>query len=165
MRFHRRRSETDGFSLVELIVVIMILAIVAAVVVPLASSGQDAAATSAARLVAADLQYAQNLAITFQKPITMTFDTAGNSYTLSDASGPLMHPIRKADYVVDLNTEAGMEKVEIVSASFGGAPAVTFDELGAPDNSGSVDLQAKDFSYEVSLSAVTGKVTVKNTTP
>lgn len=160
MRRDRRRNRQRGaFTLIELLVVLVVLAIAAAVVVPsLDSSGFQA--VSAARMVATDLQYAQNAAITTQAPVTVTFNPAGNSYSLSNASGPLIHPMNKDAYSIDFGSLSGFGQLDITAASFGGGASVTFDELGAPDNGGSVTVQAGTSVYVISLAGVTGRVTV-----
>ena len=67
MASSRSRPPSSGaFTLVELMVVIIILAIVAAITVPSLSSGADFQALSAARMLMADLQYAQDFAVTHQ---------------------------------------------------------------------------------------------------
>ena len=158
-RGRRNNRQTEAFTLIELLVVMVILAIAAAVVVPaLDSSGFQA--VSAARMVATDLQYAQNTAITTQGPVTVTFNTAGNSYLLSNASGALIHPMNKEAYSIDFGSQSGFDQLDIVSASFGTGSSVTFDELGAPDNAGSVTVQAGTSVYVISLAGVTGRVTV-----
>jgi len=151
----RRRA----FSLAELLMVILILGIAAAIVVPLAVDSSDLQALAAARMVAADLEYAQNAAITTQTPVSVTFSAAGNSYTLSNASGPLIHPMTKSAYVTNFATVDGFEQLRILSAAFGGSSTVTFDELGTPNNPGTVELQAGAGRYRVTVSAGTGRVT------
>ena len=162
----RRRSGTTrsnrlGFTLVELLVVIVIMLIVAAVVVPVAVDTASTQAVSAARMVVADLQYAQNLAITKQMQITLTFDPNADSYSLTDPNGDtLTHPINRAAYSIDFPSLGGFGRVEVVTAAFGGLPSVTFDELGAPTDPGTVRLMAGSHVYDVAVSAATGKVTV-----
>lgn len=156
----RRAAYRTGFSLIELIVVVIILAITAAVVVPHVVRSADMQVTSAARMLATDLQYAQDYAITTQSPVTVSFDVLGGVYTLSNASGPLNHPITKTAYQVDFSSRSGFEQVELVSADFGGAGDVTFDEVGSPDSGGSVVIRAGDYSYAVKVAAATGQVTV-----
>ena len=149
-----------AFTLTEMLVVIVILAIVAAVVLPRMVGSSDMQARSAARVMMADLEYAQSVAITSQAPITVTFSIAGNSYTVSNASGPLIHPITKKTYVVEMGEVRGMESVSIASASFGGSSSTTFDALGAPDNSGTVTITAGAHTYTVSVAPVVGRITV-----
>jgi len=150
----------SGFTLTELILVLAILAIMAALVIPLSVGTSDFQAVSAARMIAADLEYAQNTAITSQTPVTVTFDSSGESYSLSNESGLLIHPISKSAYTISFLSREGFEKLDVVSSDFGGGSSVTFDELGAPDNAGVVVLQAGAHTYRVEVAAATGRVTV-----
>ena len=155
-----------GFTLVEILVVVLILAIVAAVVIPQAVNSSDVQVISGARLVASDLQYAQNWAITTQAPVTVTFDTVGNSYlleTLVDGkSDPVIHPMTKVAYAVNFATQGGFSRLDVVSASFPtpDIQVVTFDALGSPSSSGTVVLQAGPNVYRIDVAATTGKVSV-----
>lgn len=151
--------------MIELLVVVVIIAIAAAMVIPYAINTDDLEVASAARMISTDLQYAQNTAITSQTPITVSFNTVGESYTLSNASGLLIHPMSKSDFVIDFSAQRGFESLDIVSASFAGAATVTFDELGSPDNSGTITLQAGAFVYVVNVAVATGKVTVAASGP
>ena len=138
----------------------VILAIVAAMVVPYAVGTSSFEAMAAARRVACDLEYAQSAAITTQTPVTVTFFPTTESYRLSNASGVLIHPIIKGEYVVNFGSEDSFERLDVVSASFDGTEAVTFDAVGSPDNSGSVTLVAGPHTYRVDVAPATGKVTV-----
>jgi general secretion pathway protein H len=161
MRSRSRKTENlRAFTILELLVVIVILAIAAAVVIPTMSSTQDVKATSAARIIAADIEYAQSMAITHQEQVTVTFSPVGESYSLSNASGPLVHPMTKDAYTVDFGTKNGFENLDVVSASFGGTAAVTFDELGAPDNAGNATIQVGAHAYQIAVAAATGRVSV-----
>lgn len=149
-----------GFTLVELMVVLVVLAIVSAVVVPHAIQSSDMEALSAARVLSADLQYAQDMAITTQQDVTVTFSPVADTYVLSNASGPLIHPINKTDYIMAFATQRGLGEVQIQSASFGSDAFVTFDEVGSPSAGGSVMLQAGAYTCQVNVAPTTGKVTV-----
>ena len=164
----RKRTSRIGpsaFTLIELLVALVILAIIAAMVVPYAAGTSSMQVMAAARRIAVDLEYAQNAAITTQTPITVTFVPASETYRLSNASGVLIHPIDKEDHVVDFGSEDGFDRVSIVSASFNGTEAVTFDSVGTPDNSGAVTLKAGLPTYRIEVSPATGKVTVTATGP
>ena len=113
-----------------------------------------------ARMVSSDLQYAQDTAVATQTSVTVTFDVAGESYSLSNQSGALIHPITKNVYTIDFATEPGMSGLDIVSA-FGGGGSVTFDLIGAPSCGGTVALQAGGVTYNVMVNDVTGTVTVE----
>lgn len=157
-----RFKRAKGFSLAELIVVVLIMAIMAGMAIPYVSDTDDMEATSAARMLACDLQYAQNVAITTQTPITVTFSTSEESYALSKASGMIINPMNKSDYRIDFSSQRGFESVDLYSANFGGGCSVTFDELGAPDNAGKVVIQVGSHLYEINVAAATGRVTVAN---
>lgn len=165
MSSETRNNAQAGFTLIELMVVVMIMAIAAAVIVASSTGTDDVRATSAAKMIAVDLEYAQNVAITDQDPVTVTFDPAGESYALSNTSGALIHPMSKSAYITDFANMSGFESVNIVSANFSGNPSVTFDELGSPDNAGTVTVQAGSHAYRIAVAAATGKVTVTNTAP
>lgn len=165
---HREKTSRTGslaFTLIELLVVVMILAIIAAMVVPYATGTSSMQAMAAARRIAVDLEYAQNAAITTQTPITVTFVPGSETYQLSNASGVLIHPINKVDYIVDFGSEDGFDRVNIVSASFNGTEVVTFNSVGTPDNSGAVTLKAGPHTYQINVAPATGKVTVTATGP
>ena len=149
-----------AFTLVELLMVILILAIVGAVVVPMAVGTTSMQAQSAARIVMSDLEYAQNQAIVTQVDITVTFDTNGNSYSVSNESGTLIHPITKQAYTVDFDTQRGLGSVALSSASFNGQPSVTFGALGSPDAEGTVTVAAGSHGYTVTVAPITGRVSV-----
>ncbi len=155
----RERSRT-GFTLVEMIVVLVILAVAATIIVPYAAGTTSFQASAAARLIMSDLEYAQNQAITTQTPVLVTFSVPGNSYTVSNASGTLIHPISKQAYVVDFDTSDGFKNVSVSSADFGGSSVVTFDALGSPDNAGTVAVVAGSHTYTVTVAAVSGRVEV-----
>jgi len=149
-----------AFTLVEILVVIIILAISAAIIIPYAVGTSSSQARAAARMVMSDLEYAQNEAIVTQSPITVTFDISGNSYTVSNESGPLIHPITKKAYAVDFDTISGFENVSISSANFDGAATVTFDAIGAPNSGGTIVVSAGNHCYSITVAPVTGKITV-----
>ena len=157
-----QKNRYCGFTLLEMIIVVIIIGILAMVSVPYASSGDDVKVIAAAAALAADIQYAQNVAITFQLPITVAFNTSANTYSLLNASGILNHPISKSEYVIDFESKHGVVGVDVVSADFDGLASVTFDELGAAEIGGSVVLNVNSVSYTISVAAVTGKVTVSS---
>lgn len=147
-----------AFTIVEVIVVVVILAIACLAIVPLVGDTSDFQALSAARMMTGDLEYARDTAITGGSAITVTFDVDGDQYTVSNASGTLIHPMTKSDYVVDFGSQDGFGQLDIVSASFGGQASVTFDVTGAPTQEGTVTVQAGSHQYQVRVYGATGRV-------
>ncbi len=156
-----KRPSASGFTLAELIIVIVIIAIAAAMIIPQAIDTSDFEALSAARVISGDLEYARDMAITSSTPVTVTFNTTAKTYTLTNTSGNLVHPITKATpYTVNFGAMKGFARVGGMTAVFGGQPKVTFDETGAPDNAGTINFSAGPHSYRIDVAAATGKVTV-----
>ena len=157
----RRSSGAGGaFTVAEMLVVTVIMGLAAGMVLPFVTGTSDMQAMSAARMLASDLQYAQNVAITSQETVTVTIDPANETYQVANASGVLIHPMNRTAFIVQFKALTGFDEVDIVSASFGGAALVSFDELGAPNNAGTVAVQAGSNTYTVTVAAATGKVTV-----
>jgi prepilin-type N-terminal cleavage/methylation domain-containing protein len=160
----RRRPDSlirQAFTLVEVLVVVVILGIAAAMLVPRLTGMGDLQAMSAARALVANMQYAQNEAIVTQAPTTVAFDAGAGSYVLLDTAGvPLRHPVNKGDFRVRFSATRGLEKVEVISAEFGGGNSVTFDSLGSPDRGGQVVVGADGHTYTISVAPVTGKIDV-----
>lgn len=159
-RARARSSGPGGYTLIELMVMLAILGIAAAVVIPSAIDQSPFESASGARTIMTDLEYAQNVAITTQTPVTVSFNVGANSYQLTNASGLLKNPMTKADYVVQLAAQSGLNGTKISSVSFNGAASVTFDEMGAPSNAGTVKIQAGASVCQITVAAATGKVSV-----
>ena len=161
-----------AFTLIELIVVMVIIAIAAVLAVPMISSAADVQVRSAANMIAADLEYAKSMAISRQQNHSVVFDTANESYEVRDASETVIsHPVKAgSDFVVDLQSDSRLSRVDIVSADFDSQTTVTFDYLGSPYsgtttanplNSGQISLQAGSFTMTVNVEPMTGYVTVQ----
>src|SRR5205823_6404761 len=89
-----------GFTLVEILVVVIILGIAGAIIVPSIGSRDDLKAAAAARVIMADLIYTQNLAIINQGNRFVAFDTAAQTYSVTDSAGVVVqHPVNHVNYV------------------------------------------------------------------
>jgi len=156
----RRRAMVTGggFSLVEVLIMVLVIGISAMVVVPLLGSGDYSIARAGARRVASDLQYAQDTAIATQKDITVTFDVDNETYLLSNESGVLIHPITGNAYTTDFTVDNELSQLDIVTASGGGS--IMFDPTGTPSATGTVVLRAGVSTFNVTVSAITGTVSV-----
>ncbi|MBT3202011.1 MAG: hypothetical protein HN350_19085 [Phycisphaerales bacterium] len=162
----RRRVVAAGFTLAEVLIMVMVIIIAGSIVIPYLGSSNYSVARAGARRMASDLQYAQETAISTQKDITVTFDLDNETYWLSNESGVLIHPITSSKYATNYKAVGELSHLKIATLIANGVKiasgrgSVTFDSSGVPDVSGTVVLQAGESTFYVTLSAVTGTVTV-----
>jgi type II secretory pathway pseudopilin PulG len=150
----------------EIMVTIVIIGISAAIVIPSISDTTDTQVVASARTIAADLQYAQNLAITTQANVYVVFNNSGKSYSLSNnanASPPVISPITSMNYTVAFGPNNGFSGLGSLTANFGGAATMYFDLLGAPHGAGTVQVVAGPHVYVVTVAPATGKISVAST--
>jgi len=164
--------QKNAFTFIELIVVMVILAIAAVLAIPMISSAADVQIRSAANMIAADLDYAKSMAISRQQYYSVVFDSANESYEVHNSGGVIEHPIKAgSNFVVNLQSDSRLSRVDIVSVDFDSQPAVTFDYLGSPysgttienhlNNRDQITLQAGSFSMTVTVEPMTGYVTIQ----
>ncbi len=155
-----------AFTLVEVLVVVTIIAIAGAVVVPSMSNTGSLSVQAGARIIIADLLYAQNEAIARQRSRKVIFNTTTNSYRLATGDGTTLGVTWKGgvaasgNYIVDFNIDDRFRGVKLESATFGDDAEIVFDALGTPDTGGSVDIVFNNFRYRVTVAAMTGRITV-----
>lgn len=176
----RRYGRPAGFTLVEIIVVVVILGIAALIAVPMMSSAADVQVRSAANRLAADLEYAKNMAVTNQKAYTVTFDAAAESYAVMDGVAAVPNPVNPSRPLqCAFSSEHGLSSVVIDSAEFvassGTETSITFDYLGTPYagdtvdsaytlNSGTITLKDASgmFTLLVRVEPMTGYITIES---
>jgi prepilin-type N-terminal cleavage/methylation domain-containing protein len=167
----------NGFTLVELIVVVVIISIAAVLAVPMLSSASSLQVKSAATMVAADLEYAKNMAISRQQNYAVIFDVTNSSYQIQAETSPgtwevVTHPITPSkSFVIDFAAESHVDSVTISSVDFNSNQTITFDYLGAPysgqstgaglNGSGQISLQADSYSMTINVEPITGYVTIQ----
>jgi len=153
-----------GFTIIEIIVVVVILAVAAAVAIPLLSSAGSMRASSAANIVAADLEYAKSLAITKGQNYTVDFDESAESYQIQDSTGEaIRHPVKKGfGYVMDFSQDNRLSRVDIVTVDFASSSEVTFDYLGSPNTGGYVSIGCDGSNMKVNVEPVTGFISIEN---
>lgn len=159
------RPQRLGYTLVEVLIVVTIIGIAAAVVVPNMLSAGTLGIQAAARIIIADILYAQNDAIAQQRTRQVVFEPDNERYSLTDTDGNVLSVRWKSaaanNYFVDFTTDDRFQGVEIVSADFGGTPTLEFDALGGPTNGGTVVIRFQNTQYRVTVAAFTGRVTVQ----
>ncbi|MFH1731180.1 MAG: prepilin-type N-terminal cleavage/methylation domain-containing protein [Planctomycetota bacterium] len=169
-----RTGNSNGFTLIELIVTITIASIIAVTAVPAFMNMNNTRLWRASSELAGHIKMARSLAMATRRRTWIRFNTAGESYETfiehRDQPGrasriAVTHPVTGASsFVVSLDQDE-FTGVQISSASFGGQAEVEFDWLGRPyngwgtllSNDGTVVLAA-DTSQTVRVTAGTGMV-------
>ncbi len=164
-----------AFTLVEILVVVVILGLVSAIIVPQIGTRSDLKVASAARMVVADLTYAQNRAIATGRMHYVQFDLAAGTYRiLTDLpSTVLTHPVSKDPFVVSFGAaRTALADVALESAAFDGMRILCFDELGSPFVSsgsggasamedGEIELRSGDRRVVIRIEPYTGEISVQ----
>jgi prepilin-type N-terminal cleavage/methylation domain-containing protein len=183
-----RASARAAFTLVEILTVVIILGISAAIIIPSVGNRDDMRVASAARLLMADLIYAQNKAIATQTPYYVWFDTTNKRYSIHDtaptatttATDAIDHPLHPTTFSGKYVTAYGVVNSQLAAISMGtvdfaGKQILKFDELGVPwgydvptatptqltgASVGKVSLNCGSFTLTVTIEPYTGEMTV-----
>jgi Tfp pilus assembly protein FimT len=165
-----------GFTLIEICVLMVVLSIIAMLAIPMLSSAADAQVRTAANVIAADLEYVKNLAITHQRLYCVVFNLDTESYEVRDSSDTVItHPVKTGqNFVVNFSTDSRTSQVDITAADFddNGDHAITFDYLGTPYSglasgsppdmdSGTVTVQSGAVTMNVIVEPMTGYINVQ----
>jgi prepilin-type N-terminal cleavage/methylation domain-containing protein len=175
------RPIRGGYTLIEVLIVVIILGIASAVIVPSLSEAGSLGLQGAARLVIADILYAQNEAIASGQDRGVVFDVLNNRYRvverfdsnndgILDTERPITMNWKSGDaenYVIDFNRDQRFKNMQIISARFPDEPTAAstlwFNDLGAPETStdgGVVELGYQVKRIQINVSPLTGRVTV-----
>ena len=148
---HAPGARSQGHTLAELMVVLLILGTVATLAAPSWQQNSPAQADAAVVEIVQALRFAQDEAIRTNSYRLVQCDTGANRLTVStlnmtasppvaNTTTPVLHPIDKQRYLIDLSTMAPTNGVSLVSCAFTygvGATSSTlaqveFDPDGAP---------------------------------
>ena len=173
-----------GFSFVEVIIVTLLLGIVAAAGLPaLSSSLDDTRRSAAAGEVVTALEFAQLTAASTGRQTRVTIDAAADTIlveqlkyssdilaggailaeaTVENASfAAMQYPLKRGtDYNISLANEKRFGGVDITAVDFNSDDFVTYDALGTPSSSGTVNLSLGGGQIQVTVDGLTGKVVV-----
>lgn len=161
-----RRS---GFSLMELLIVVVCLAIMALIVLPGANSNQVTTLRLAARLLVADLEYAQLESIgKGDDPYVVVFHLPVNEYFIarsSDPSTPVLDPGSHLTYITRFGEgrAANLTGAIIDSIEVGGDDLLGFTALGVLDQGSDamITLRCGSSTLQVRVDADTGEPIVE----
>lgn len=168
----RNKTHRGGYTLVEVLITVTIMGIAAAVVVPNMMQGGSLGVQAGARMLIADMMFAQNEAMAQQNSRRVTFDPDDNSYRVEEfdrSAGVWVleyNPVlggsaNSENYEIDFDDDGRFRGVEIVSADFNGATQVEFDDLGNPSSGGTVRLRFETHVFDVKVAPFTGRITVE----
>ena len=179
-----------AYTLIELIFVIALLGLAAALLVPHLVHQDSMTVQAAVRTLIADLSFAQSDALAHQefrrvhfyedgrgycivRVTEADFDQAFDPMTADYINDPLGGAGGFGAYIVDFTTDDRFEGVSITSVSIDGvdlAPVgsdVTYDQIGGtvmtgnlPGTGGQIVFSFDTASYQITISAFTGKLTV-----
>ena len=129
-------ADSRGFTIIELIMVVVLISILAVSIVPKFMDTSAISLQGGAAMVAADIRYTQELAMSTHAPKTITFTTSDTFYTVNSQTMNL--PSR-------------------VSISSGAT--FTFNSLGEPTAGGgsSVEIQAGSSTKTITVESYTGR--------
>ena len=129
--------DSRGFTIIELMMVVVLIGILAVSVVPKFVDTSAISLVGAAAMVAADIRYTQELAMSTNSSKTIVFTTSNDNYTVDSRN-------------VDLPS-----KVSISSGT-----TFTFNSLGEPTTGGgsSVTLSAGAETKTITVENYTGRV-------
>ncbi len=145
MNPRRTRASRQAYTLIEMLLVIAIMGVMIAIIVPLSGSSVNDELASAAHVVASDVNFTRDLAVSNGSEYTLTFSQSGNSYRLQHTGdNTLLHVLPDAPFGVNSDLPihrtcnlaqlpgAGIELLGVeASGSFLPETAVIFGPLGA----------------------------------
>lgn len=163
------RRKRKALTLVEMLIVITLIAIAASLAVPLLGDTAGTRLQSAARLLVADLAFAQIESITHaDDPCCVAFDQASGSYTVARSSTPatpITNPGTNQPYVTQfgIGRASELSGVSIQGYSLDGDNVLAFGMFGETDQatSATITLEANGQSLTVQIDPVSGEASIQ----
>lgn len=157
-----------GITLIELIIVVIIMAILAVTAIPRLRGFETIKISGAAKSIASDIRYVQQVAVSRHTRTRLIFDTIADNYTADEESPAdsgnwvkIISPFTRGELTVDYKTHPLYSGTNIDSADFGGAGNLTFNWTGSPLYAGSVAVSLRGSARSVSVENETGMVKVQ----
>jgi len=141
----RQTKKRQAYTLIEMLLVLAVMSVLIAIFAPLSGASVNDQLGSAAHVVASDINFTRDLAVTNGSSYTLTFNTATNSYQLQHSgSNTLLQVLPPTPFSVAgesphqrtcrLNTLPGAH-IELLGLANGGSvqqtATVEFTSLGA----------------------------------
>ena len=185
---HHPSLRRRGYTLIELLITIAVMGLAAAIVVPQFSGTDSMRVQAAVRNIIADITFAQADALAHQEYRRVHFYDDGSGYAIvrvtnadyaaawdDDTADYIFDPLATGasagQYIVDLTADDRFEGVVITDVDIdNGGADIVFDPMGGsimsgdvPGVGGSIDLEAGDNSYTISIAPFTAYLTVVKT--
>ncbi len=153
-------------------IVVAILGIIGAMAAPSLGPNQSAQLVAAARLIAADLEYAQTCSMARRgEDLTgVLFYGDGSGYRLGnvidDVATPMINPANRLAYEVTFGEGRadGLERITISSTDLNDEDHLAFDVFGGVDQASTDDvvitLAAGDMRLDITVTAENGQITI-----
>lgn len=173
------KNVIHGFSLIDFIILLMILGVIGMVVTPIISNiASETKLNAATGELVSGLQYAENLAITHQRPFCVSAEAAGNWFRVLDqqyiadpnphhdsdppvdANGLVLNPFDKKWYDKDFDTLSEYEGVKIASVPAGGTICFYPDGHSASTDS-TFALGNGAQQKTININGITGRISVQ----
>lgn len=171
-------SYSRGFTLIDLVLVILILGVLGGLVTPVFHTMvSEARLNEATGEIVSALQYAENLAVRYQRPFSVTADVGENWFKVLDtqykadpnphhdyeppvdAFGVVLNPTDKGWYVRDFDILTTYQGVAITTVPAGGEIAFYPDGHSSSSSSTFV-LSFGGEQRTITVNGITGRITV-----
>lgn len=159
-----------GYTLIEILIVVTLLGIAAAMISPVVGSTDVLRVQSTVRAIIADIAFAQSDALATQTGRAIVFDLDANKYSIVEVKGPTLNLATDTLQVVELGQKNKFGDSKLLTATFDGDAVLVFDEIGGPvtepdtttpSAGGTITITGSGQTFEITVEAYTGRVTVK----
>ena len=149
------REYAAGFSLIELVMVLVIVSIIAAYAVPQFSDRAAMTVPQQADALIRDLRHAQQLALSWNRPLRFTVSASG--YSVACAPGAPGTAPCNVSPVQDPARGGGFQATTVNGIVLSPA-TIDFDTLGRPNVAAAIDVSGGGLTKTVNVAAISGFV-------
>ncbi|MFH1731689.1 MAG: prepilin-type N-terminal cleavage/methylation domain-containing protein [Planctomycetota bacterium] len=158
-------AQRTAYTLIEVLIVVVVVSTLAAAALPAVSTTLDSMKASAlAREIAADMRYAQALALKTGVRHRVSFWAGGQAYEVRRENGSswdlCTHPVTKKPWQVKLDDKSRYAGLTLKDSQFGSSDYLYYDKFGAPEAGGFVTFTLGATTHTINVAPLSGKITV-----